>query len=78
MTVTDSKGQKHVFAGTKVESNNVLTNYTWSYQPAETKRPIVLNFLANDRLSQIQVVTALIPLGKLKMVKSLLVMVHQH
>ncbi|GAB03122.1 MULTISPECIES: META and DUF4377 domain-containing protein [Acinetobacter] len=51
LTVTDSKGQKHVFAGTKVESNNVLTNYTWSYQPAETKRPIVLNFLANDRLS---------------------------
>lgn len=51
LTVTDSKGQKHVFTGAKVTNNNVLTNYTWSYQPADTKRPIVLSFLANDRLS---------------------------
>ncbi|ENU30499.1 hypothetical protein F991_01635 [Acinetobacter sp. CIP-A165] len=51
LTVTDSKGQKHVFTGAKVTNSNVLTNYTWSYQPADTKRPIVLSFLANDRLS---------------------------
>ena len=51
LTVTDSKGQKHIFTGAKVTNSNVLTNYTWSYQPADTKRPIVLSFLANDRLS---------------------------
>ncbi|MCH7395297.1 META and DUF4377 domain-containing protein [Acinetobacter dispersus] len=51
LTVTDAKGQKHVFTGAKVANSNVLTNYTWSYQPADTKRPIVLSFLANDRLS---------------------------
>ncbi|WAU77456.1 META and DUF4377 domain-containing protein [Acinetobacter sp. TR3] len=51
LKVTDSKGQKHVFTGSKIVNTSVLTNYTWSYQPTDTKKPIVLSFLANDRLS---------------------------
>uniref|UniRef100_UPI0025DB28B7 META and DUF4377 domain-containing protein n=1 Tax=uncultured Acinetobacter sp. TaxID=165433 RepID=UPI0025DB28B7 len=51
LTVTDNKGQKHVFTGSKIVNTSVLTNYTWSYQPTDTKKPIVLSFLANDRLS---------------------------
>lgn len=51
LTVTDSKGQKHVFTGVKMTESKLLTNYTWSYQPTETKKPIVLSFLDNNRLS---------------------------
>ncbi|QUY35749.1 META and DUF4377 domain-containing protein [Acinetobacter junii] len=51
LTVTDNKGQKHVFTGTKIVNANVLSNYTWSYQPTNTQKPIVLTFLNNDRLS---------------------------
>jgi hypothetical protein len=48
LTVTDKTGQKHIFQGQKAVNTQALTDYSWSYQPENTKKPIVLNF-TNDR-----------------------------
>lgn len=50
LTLTDKQGQKHVFQGDKVMNTTALTNYTWTYQPQGSPRPIVLSF-SQDRLS---------------------------
>ncbi|EXB80170.1 META and DUF4377 domain-containing protein [Acinetobacter baumannii] len=50
LSVTDKAGQKHIFQGEKATNTQALTDYSWSYQPENTKKPIVLNF-TNDRLS---------------------------
>jgi len=51
LTLTDAKGQKHVFAGTKVADSSLLSQYTWSYQPDSSKKPITLSFSKDNRLS---------------------------
>ena len=43
--ITDS-----VITQINTTAEKILTEYTWSYQPADTKKPIVLSF-SKDRLS---------------------------
>jgi hypothetical protein len=33
-----------IFQGQKAVNTQALTDYSWSYQPENTKKPIVLNF----------------------------------
>ena len=49
LTITDTKGQKHVFKGSKMLEHSALTSYNWTYQPEGSKEPILLNF-SNDRI----------------------------
>ncbi len=65
LTVTDKTGQKHIFQGQKAVNTQALTDYSWSYQPENTKNQSFLTLQMIVYLSQ-QVVTAKAQLGKLK------------
>ena len=51
LTITDSKGQKHVFYGKKALSLKELSAHTWSYKSANVSEPVILTFTNNETLS---------------------------
>ena len=68
LSVTDKAGQKHIFQGEKATNTQALTDYSWSYQPENTKSRLFLT-LQTTVYRLIQVVTAKAPLGKLKTIR---------
>lgn len=68
LSVTDKAGQKHIFQGEKATNTQALTDYSWSYQPENTKSRSFLT-LQMTVYRLIRVVTAKAPLGKLKTIR---------